>query len=486
MKRIHKVLFGLLVMASALAVGSCSSDTETIYIEPEMGIGKFDVSPLSVSMGYADDVSLIVSVRPGNTQYTWTSSDPSIAYVDENNKIIPQGIGEVALTCSAGVYSQTIPVQIHSSIVLERNYLYLDLNAESAIEEVKILPEGIGFTLSSADEAVVKVPSATEQKVVAVGSGETTLSIETADGITAQIPVGVASGEKITPSSAVAYFYNGTRLRHVGYGISAFALTPSSASYTDGGNWSGTGKALFLKVYNASQADFAEIPNGEYTQGQEKNNFFPRDSYVIDVESGTKSAITAGQLSITDEGVQGYVTAGSTIYKVEYTGSRTEAVHTWPYDQLIYNYTAADFGSCSVTADHSGTIFYGGYGNAWNWKLGLNGGGTLQLVIVSKVHDNPNGTYKASPEFFVNNTLVCMGWGTTSQYKGANITSGEVTVKDCNYDYNAGASSVVASLSGVVSYVGTDPVTEINESQSMETIINLDIQDLTLKLYDYK
>ena len=93
MKHINQILSAFAVITTSVLV-SCS-DTTTVYVEPDLGVTRLTVSPLSVTMGYADEVEFLVGVRPVSTEVKWESSDPSIAYVDENNMIVPLTVGSV-------------------------------------------------------------------------------------------------------------------------------------------------------------------------------------------------------------------------------------------------------------------------------------------------------------------------------------------------------------------------------------------------------
>lgn len=488
MKRLYRILCGIAVCASSIATSSCSK--ETVYIYPETGITRLTVSPVSVDMGYADEVSFTVAVRPGDTDYVWETSDPSVAYVDENDHIVPVGIGTVEFTCSAGYYSQTITAVIRSSVVMDTDYMYIDQGQQSMMDFVQILPENVSYTVESADETIVSIPDESRLGFSAVGSGVTTVTVTTEDEISRTLTVAVANTDNvITGSAANEYFYDGATLGHPGYGISALALSPSGAEYTDGDTWSGEGTGLFLKLYNPSNgSDYTAISSGTYTQGTGENSFYTDNSYVIDVTSGERTYLTAGELGISDNGVTGYVTAGTSVYKVSYSGSISGRKHVYAYSELNYSFTEEDFSDPgTLYIDHDGTVFYGGYGNAWMWQMSMSNGSDsdyLQIIICSLDTNDPTGTFPVSDGFFVKGTCVGMGWGWTTSfsYEGisGNISNGELTID--NYTYaNPASNGFHGTLGGSCS----DSIPEIGESRTIPFTLNIDIESLSFTKKEY-
>ncbi|MDE6146857.1 MAG: hypothetical protein K2G18_02210 [Bacteroidales bacterium] len=489
MKQLYKILYGMAVCLSVLAAGSCSK--ETVYIYPETGISRLTVSPRNVDMGYADEVVFTVAVRPGNTEYVWESSDPSVAYVDENDRIVPVGTGTVTFTCSAGEYRQTVEVVVRPSVVVSRDYIYIDKGQSSAMDFVQVLPEGTAYTVTSADENVVSVPEASKLGFSAVGAGVAEVTVEIGSGadepISGSFTVAVADAANVISASASdEYFYDGATLGHPVYGISALALSSTGVTYADGGQWSGTGTGVFLKLYNPDRGNgFAAVPAGKYTAGESVNNFFAANSYIIDVESGTKTAISAGEIEISDNAVTGYVTAGSDVYKVNCSGARTGKKHSYAYDRRSFSYTAADFTlTNTVTIDHNGTVFYGGVTNVWRWKMTLPDSEYLQLVFCTVDTDNPLGTYPVSGAFFAPGTCVGMGWGTTSMLRengtDYQISAGEVVVD--NYVY---ASPASVGFHGEFSGSVSDAISEIGESRTIPFSVAVDIESLSFTLNEY-
>lgn len=486
MKHLNKILFGTVVCVSALAAVSCSTETEFIY--PEQGISRLTVSPRSVEMGFADEVSFTVAVRPGDTKYVWESSDASVAYVDENDRIVPVGTGAVTFTCSAGDFVQTVEAVIRPSVVLSRDYVYIEAGQSSAMDFVKVLPEGTACKVTSSSAEVVSVPDDAKLgfEAVAAGIAEVTVTAGEDSPVTGKFTVAVAGTDKvITAAAADEYFYGGAVLGHPVYGVSALALKASGVEYADGGEWSGAGTGLFLKLYNPSRGtEYAAAPAGKYTAGESEYSFYTDNSYIIDAETGTKTNISEGELEISDNGVSGYITAGSDIYKVSYSGTRTGKTHAYTYDNISLNYTAADFtGSNALYIDHNGTVFYGGVTNVWRWRLFLPGTNHyVQLVFRTEDTDDPEGVFPVVTAWFSPGTCVGCGWGVTSLLQdGSNISyasAGSMAVEA----YTKDTSTVTASIKGKLSGTCSDAISEVGESRTIPFEVNLDVEALSFAL----
>lgn len=486
MKHLYRILYGMAVCVYILAASSCTKEIRVV--SPENGISRFTVSPLEVDMEFADDVVFTVAVKPVATKYVWESSDPSIAYVDENDRIVPVGIGSVTFTCTAGDYARTVNAVIRPSVVVSRDYLYLTEGESSAMDFVQVLPEGTAYTVASADADIVSVPDESSLGIRAVSAGVTDITVTVSDAIKGQFTVAVADETNVISASvADEYFYDATTLGHPVYGITALAVAPSGVTYADGGTWSGTGKGLFLKLYNPSRGnDFSAVPAGKYTAGEGEFNLFADNSYIIDAATGAKTTIVAGELEISDNSITGFVTAGSDIYKVNCSGARNGKKHSYAYDKLSYSYTDADFTSASsLLIDHNGTVFYGGVGNVWRWRFGLPAGAYLQLVFCTVDTDVPTGKYLVSGSYFTPGTCVGMGWGVSSllyinRSTTYYITGGEVTVD--NYTH---ANPAVAGFHGSFGGSCSDSISEIGESRTIPLSINVDVTGLSFTLQEY-
>lgn len=475
----NKILCGIAVCASALAVSSCK--TETVYILPEEGVTRLTVSPVSVTMGYADEMVFTVGIRPGNAVCTWESSDPSIAYVDENNRIVPLKVGEVEIKASAGFLEQTIPVTIHSSVIIENKSFYLDEGDTSNLPFVRVLPEDMPFTVTSSNTDAVSIPNASALGIRTEGSGLSTITIETEDGQKGSFQVGVAAKDNvINAAKADGYFYEGASLGHAGYGIVALALQPSGVTYADGGEWSGDGKALFLKLYQDSS--LGELPNGEYTAGTGAYNFFASGSASYVIDGDAKTAITAGTLNITDSGITGYVSSSNDVYKISFSGKRTQKNHYYDMDEyrVDVNDEWCD-GTCQVCLDPNGTKIFGGATNGWQYKLANSASNTyLMLLLYASNNEDPTGSYPLSMGWCDRNRLmVNSGYAYYSSLRinGTRYTFNANTASDVINisDYEDNSTTLTTTITGQITTNYTQSVSEIAETRTIPLIITVNV-----------
>lgn len=489
MKSINKILYAAAMSATLLIAGACSEEIRYIYPEPE--VSRFTVSPLHVDMGFGEDVAYTVAVRPGNTSYVWESSDPDIAYVDENDHIVSVGTGTVTFTCSAGELNKTVTATIHPSLSISKEYLYIKSGETSAMEFVRVLPESADFTVTTDNAGVVSIADAKALGFTAGDSGVASVSIAVADGedtISGSFTVAVVGGDNVINAvSAAEYFYDAETLNHPVYGISALALTPAGAQYADGGQWSGTGLGLFLKVYNPERGtEAAALPAGTYTAGESANNFFANGSYIIDVQTGDRTSLTAGELALTADGLSGYVTAGGAVYEVKFSGTRKVALHEYPYSELSFSYTAEDFTyGNTLTIDHNGTVFYGGVTNVWVWRLRFSDTHYVQLVFRTEDTNNPMYDFPVVNSYFSPSTCIAMGWGWTTLLRNGSLyyyADGGGTITVDNYVY---ANPASAGFHGSFGGMCTDSIEEIGESRSIAFSVALDVESLEFEVAEY-
>lgn len=486
MKNMNKIWLSAIFGVVALSFGACNDKDEVIYRDSESGgpvVTRLNVSPRSVTMGFVEEKEFTVAVRPVASEITWESSDPAIAYVDENNKIVPVGCGEVEFTAKAGGLTDKVTVTIHSSIVADV-YAFMEGGQTSAVPTLQVFPEGTLYTVTSSNNEVVSV---SDQQITAVSAGVSTLSIETEDGQEQSITIGVAdAAHTITATKAVAFSYKGDVLGHPAYDISALTLTPASATYADGGKWSGSGSGLFLKLYR--DALQSSIPDGTYTPGTSEFNYYTDGlSYVIDVESGTKENISYGDVEITADGVSAKLIAGSHAWIFNFSGTRTETPHSYETESVTYNYTNADFKETgSVAIDHKGQYFYGGYGNGWQFQLPFSLSGYIQIMLWSKTVNSIATEYPLDGGFCTQGTIGIMGWGVTSKINrnGDSFFSGGTTFQTPGFERTTEGSTkyVMLGFNGAFTYKASESIAEIGESRTVPTTINLDVTNFKFRV----
>lgn len=481
MKRINRLLVALSGVA-ILCTGACDDNGDVIYQEPHPGVTRLNISPRAVTMGYADDVVLQVALRPGNATLEWESSNPKIAYVDENNKIVPVGVGSVELTARAGELSDKITAMIHSSIVAA-DYTFMDKGSTSAIPDVQVLPEGTAYTVTSTNEATVTVGE--DNRITAINGGTSRLHIETEDNQDAYITVGVIDGDHaVTGAAADVYTYKGDLLGHPAYNIAVLALQADGVTYTDGGTWAGQGTGLFLKLY--SDAQYQQVPAGTYTPGSGDFNYYAAGrSYIVDAATDTRHNISGGDVEITNDGLSAkLITDDGMAWVFTFSGTCTETVHTYPYESLAYDYDNESFGRGTVEIDHNGTRFYGGYGNGWRFQLREkdNDSRYIQIVVWTEDTNKLAEAYPLDKGFCNKGTIGIMGYGTTSLYYsgGAKYFSGGTEFK--TPDFAREDKTITVGFQGSFTLTSSESIPEIGESRNVTITYNLNVTNFSFSV----
>ena len=145
----------------------------------------------SATIVVGDELALKATVAPDNAtdkKVTWSSSDASIATVDENGKVTAVSPGNADITAKAGDYSAVCAVTVQAktvpvtSINVE-NWSITMLAGEMVSLIVKVLPEDAtnkNVTYQSENTEVAAVDS--EGTILAVGSGSTKIIVTSEDG----------------------------------------------------------------------------------------------------------------------------------------------------------------------------------------------------------------------------------------------------------------------------------------------------------------
>ena len=145
----------------------------------------------TLNLGEEHDYELGYKVKSKkNIVFKWSSSNPAVAAVDQNGKVTALSVGTAKIKCgvegqkkasvSTKIKVVTVPVK---ELKVEKNELTMKLDSCYNInEKVSVYPENATNKLletSSQNENVVKVEYGV---LYAVGKGQTTVTIEAADG----------------------------------------------------------------------------------------------------------------------------------------------------------------------------------------------------------------------------------------------------------------------------------------------------------------
>ncbi len=114
-----------------------NGNTKTYYIEiirnstNQIPLTGISLDKNELTMFINDSKQLTVTYNPSNTTdnktITWTSSDSSVAKVDDNGKVIATGKGTATITAKVGKYSATCKVIVSNNVVTG------DIDADGAI-----------------------------------------------------------------------------------------------------------------------------------------------------------------------------------------------------------------------------------------------------------------------------------------------------------------------------------------------------------------
>lgn len=482
MKMLYKL--GLWILLGLIAGGfssSCNDNDEIIYRDSETNgpdVTRLNVSPRNVEMSFVDEREFTVALRPVASKIEWESDRPDIAYVDENNKIIPVGIGEVKFIAKSGDLADTVTATIHSAII--GDLYFIETGKTSKMDNIRILPEGTSYTVTNKTADLMKVSD--DLTVTALSEGIGSLEITTEDGISATVTVGVM-GPKVTLDSANEYLYDGAELGHAGYGYSVMTFGTSGAVYEGDATWSGSGQGLALKFYRLSDSETA--PDGTYSEGTTVNSFFAdNSSYVVDPGTNKKNNIKRGSIIINGNSVTAYVMTASKVYQFACSATRpSEKRH------LLTEYvTTIDDDYCTgeskMYVDTGGTVFYGGYDHCWQLRLAKNSTNYLQLFMWGS--SSLYGKYTLCGSWGGRGTVWTnvntTSWGTRFQEGSSRYTIGNdggFTIPEWTEETSSKTMSVEGTIYGTgYSYA----VSEIGETITIPHTININVKDLSVKV----
>lgn len=199
---------------------SGETDATTLERIPQViPVTSLELPVQEVTLQMDQEIHLNYGYEPQNSNdvVLWRTGDPSVATVSYGT-IHPTGIGTTTLTLFSQNSGQSVQIPITvtaaegdvpcEEIMVETEKLQL-YEENTAWLNAALLPENCRESIyyQSGDESVVTVSRG--GKVVAVGAGETTITVGTSGGKLKVIPVEVTEGElKTDISLAVNVYYN--------------------------------------------------------------------------------------------------------------------------------------------------------------------------------------------------------------------------------------------------------------------------------------
>ena len=226
-----KLLLGLLAIFSLLC---CNKEVDSIYVN---GVS---INNKAVEMMEGEVVTLIATINPSNASNRnvfWTSSDQSVATVDNNGKVIAIKAGTTTITvttedgdktatCSVTVKEKLYPV---TGVTLDKTSVELT-EGDVTVLTATVNPSNASnkkVYWTSSDLSVASVDNT--GKVTAVKAGSATISVTTEDGgKTATCTIIVK--EKIYPVTGVTLDKTSVELTEGDVTVLTATVNPSNAS----------------------------------------------------------------------------------------------------------------------------------------------------------------------------------------------------------------------------------------------------------------
>ncbi len=159
------------------------SHSVTVKQAGRIAVSSVTLNKTSIQLKEGESETLIATVKPDNATdktVTWSSSNETIASVDDNGKVIAKKEGTATITASAGGKKATCSITVKNDIdvtsVQIKQYLYLAVG-ESETLEATVKPDDATdktVTWKSSNNSIVSVDS--QGKVTAKGKGNATIS----------------------------------------------------------------------------------------------------------------------------------------------------------------------------------------------------------------------------------------------------------------------------------------------------------------------
>lgn len=160
------------------------------------------------TLAVGDTETLVATIAPAgatNKMVEWSSSDESVATVDENGKVTALKAGTATITAKAldGDKTATFTLTVKeaaTSVTLNKTAIELSVGASETLTAT-IAPSGADDAVewTTSDESVATVDE--NGKVTAVKAGTATITVTTKNGKTAMCTVTVKAEEKEEPAS---------------------------------------------------------------------------------------------------------------------------------------------------------------------------------------------------------------------------------------------------------------------------------------------
>ena len=179
-----------------VTVGGVSKTITVTVVAKTIAVTSISLDNTSLSIKVGDTQQITATVQPDDAtdkSVTWTSSDASVATVDNNGTVTGVSVGTATITAQAGDYTATCTVTVNkievTSITLSETKVDLKVGGSTTITAT-VSPDNATYktvTWSSSDSSIASVDNGT---ITALKIGSTTITA-TADGQSATCTVNV-------------------------------------------------------------------------------------------------------------------------------------------------------------------------------------------------------------------------------------------------------------------------------------------------------
>ena len=348
-----------------------------------------DRASMKLLKGESMTLSAEVTPEDATDAVTWSSSDASVATVDQRGNVTAVGAGTATITATAGDYSATCEVTVTipfipvSGITLSQNAASLFVD-EGMTLSAEVTPEDATdktVTWSSSNASVATVDQ--NGNVTAVGTGVATITATAGDySATCEVTVTLTDG---------VYY-----MKNVGAGL-----------FLTGGNAWGT-YGTFSE--NGFDVTVTILPSGKYvidTKVDNRGNHYLGADGFIDAPQAewTIEPQTDGTYAITNDGVNyiGY-DGSTTVLNLHLTNPSEDNAH-WQF--MTYEEVMAEI--CTATKDNPKTVTMLLPGAAFNQGDTRNGLWSDEPAVggyQTEFASNKCGEKYSTPSFDVAQTLT--------------------------------------------------------------------------------
>ena len=435
-------------------------------------VSSVSLAPAEATLAVGETKTLVATVLPENATdktVTWTSSDATVATVDESGKVTALKVGSATITAKAGEKTATcaitvIPVGV-TGVTLDKEELSLKPGESSALTAA-VLPENAAdksVTWSSSDTGVATVDA--NGKVTAKSVGTATVTVTTTDG-----GKKATCAVNVSPIEVSSVSLNKTELSLLVGGTETLTATVSPSNATD--------KSVTWSTSDATVATVDE--SGKVTA-------LKVGTATITAKAGAKStqcAVTVNPVSVTG------VSLNKTSTTLAIGGSETLTATVSPANATNKSVTWKSSNTSVATVDSNGKVTAVKDGSATITVTTVDGSKTATCAVtVNPISITSIALDKASLSMTKGGTATLVATITPSNatYQTVTWTSSSTSVAtvDSNGKVTAvggGSATITATAGGksaTCAVAVTVPVTGVSLNKTSLSLAKGSTQTLT-------